>query len=109
MPAAVRFTVVSQTSVPASSFLAPSALTGFLDWGEEQGSVLNLTLPVRIHARFLFIHPQCIENNILQYVKVALPCTYKVVLPPATAALHLIVDKAKKQNTRIPAKLVCLN
>lgn len=48
MLAAVHFAVVSQTSVAASAFVAPAALTGFLTWGDQQpGPVLNLSLPVR--------------------------------------------------------------
>ncbi|KAK9837118.1 hypothetical protein WJX81_003998 [Elliptochloris bilobata] len=46
MPAAVRYTLVSQTRAVAGGFVAGGALTGFLEWGEQQGSVLNLTVPV---------------------------------------------------------------
>ena len=47
MPAAVRYAVVSQTGTAASAFIAPAALSGTLRWREEQGTALNLTLPVR--------------------------------------------------------------
>lgn len=48
MLAAVHYSVVSQTGVAASAFVASAALTGFLTWGDQQpGPVLNLSLPVR--------------------------------------------------------------
>lgn len=47
MPAAVRYTVTSQTRAAAGDILAGNATTGMLEWRKQRGSALNLTLPVR--------------------------------------------------------------
>ena len=47
MPAAVRYTVTSQTRAAAGDILAGNATAGVLEWREQRGFALNLTLPVR--------------------------------------------------------------
>lgn len=47
LPAAVRYTVTSQTRAAAGDVLAGNVTTGMLEWREHRGAALNLTLPVR--------------------------------------------------------------